>query len=191
MHLLLLLSARGYVMRRCSRSWRRTRWKASLRFSPWQTSVPGPLRAVHGTQPPKTETPRMVAPVLPLRAVARRRRRTGVAGSRILADQSLQQQRQQRRRLRRQRLGARIHTANAPARKEEAEVHAQCIPPLATAPLTAARSKSSRSGSVGGVSSPPRTVHPLLASGPARRRPPTAGPWPGRRNWGTNPPLGS
>src|SRR6185369_11569863 len=138
------------------------------------------------------ETPRMVAPVLPLRAVARRRRRrTGVAGSRILADQSLQRQRQQRRQLRRQQLGARMHTANALARKVEAEVHAQCIPPPATAPLTAARSKSSRSGSVGGVSSPLRTVHPLLASGPARRRPPTAGPRPGRRSWGINPPLES
>ena len=48
-------------MRRCSRNWRRTRWKALPRFSPWLTSVPGPLRAAHGTQPPKTETPRLVA----------------------------------------------------------------------------------------------------------------------------------
>ena len=188
MHLLSLLSVRGYVTRRCSRSWRRTRWKASPRFSPWQTSVPGPLRAAHGTQPPKTETPKLVAPVLPLRAVARRRiTRTGVAGSHILADQSLQQRRQ----LLRQRLGARMHMANARARKVAVEVHAQCIPPFATAPLTAARSRSSRSGSAGGVSSPPRMAHRLLASGLVRRRPPTAGPWPGRRSWGTNPPLGS
>ena len=43
----------GYVMRRCSRSWRRMRWKALPRFSPWQTSVPGPLRAAHGTLPPR------------------------------------------------------------------------------------------------------------------------------------------
>src|SRR6185312_4649382 len=175
-----------------SRSWRRTRWKASLRFSPWQTSVPGPLRAMHGTQPPKTETPRLVALVLPLRAVAKRRRtRTGVAGSRILADQSLQQQRRQRRRLQQQRLGARMHMANALARKVEAEVHAQCIPPLATVPLTAARSRSSRSGSVGSVSSPPRMAHPLLASDLARRKPSTAALLLGRRSWGTNPPLGS
>ena len=34
-------------------------------------------------------------------------------------------------------------------------------------------------------------AHLLLARGPARRRPPTAGPRPGRRSWGTNPPLGS
>src|SRR6185312_4933102 len=149
------------------------------------------LRAVHGTQPPKMEISKLVAPVLPLKAVARRRRRTGVAGSRNLADQSLQQQHRQQRRLRRQRLGARIHTANALARKVEAEGHAQCIPPLATAPLTAARSKSSRNGSVGGGSSPLRMTHPLLASGPARRRPLTAGPQPGRRSWGTNPPLES
>ena len=32
---------------------------------------------------------------------------------------------------------------------------------------------------------------PLLDSGLARRRPPTVGPLPGRRSWGTNPPLGS
>ena len=85
----------GYVTRRCSRSWRRTRWKALPRFSPWQTSMPGPLRAAHGTQPPKTETSKLVAPVLPLRAVARRRRtRTGVAGSRNLAVQPSQQRHQ-------------------------------------------------------------------------------------------------
>ena len=30
MHLLSLLSARRYVTRRCSRSWRRTRWKAVI-----------------------------------------------------------------------------------------------------------------------------------------------------------------
>src|SRR6185437_14692358 len=125
---------------------------------------------------------------LPPRTVARRRRtRTGVAGSRNPAVHLLQQQHQ----LLRQRLGARMHMANALARKVAAEVHAQCIPPLATAPLTAARSRSSRSGSAGGVSSPPKTAHPLLASGPARRRPPTAGPPPGRRSWGTNPPLES
>ena len=47
-------------------------------------------RAAHGTQPPKTEMPRLVAPLLPLRVVVRRTRtRTGVAGSHSLADQSL------------------------------------------------------------------------------------------------------
>ena len=77
------------------------------------------------------------------RAAARKRRiRTGVAGSHILVDQSLQQRHQ----LLRLRLGARMRLANARARKVAAEVHAQCIPPLATAPLTAARSKSSRTG---------------------------------------------
>jgi len=175
-------------MRRCSRSWRRTKWKALLRFSPWQTSVPGPLMAAHGTQPTKMETPKLVAPVLPPRAeVKRRRTRTGVAGSRNPVLRPLQQ----RHRLMRQQLGARMRMTNALARKVAVEVHAQCIPPLATAPLTAARSRNSRSGSVGGVSSPPRTVHPLLASGLARRKPPTAEPLLGRRSWGTSPPLGS
>ena len=70
-----------------------------------------------------------MAPELPSRAVARKRRtRTGVAGSHIPAVQSLQ----------RQRLGARMRMANARARKVAMEVHAQFIPPLATAPLTAA-----------------------------------------------------
>ena len=87
--------------------------------------------------------------------------------------------------------GARIRMASTRARKVETEVHAQFIPPLATAPLTAMRSRNSRSGSLGGVSRPPRTAHPLLASGLSRRKPPTARPLPGRRSWGTNPPLGS
>jgi len=175
-------------MRRCSRNWRRARWKALPRFSPWLTSVPGPLRAVHGTQPPKTETPRLVALGLPPRAVARKRRtRTGVAGSHIPAVQSLQQRHQ----LLQQQLGARMRMASARARKVATEVHAQFIPPLATAPLTAARSRNSRSGSAGGASRPPRTAHPHLVSGLAMRKPPTVRPLPGRRSWGTNPPLGS
>ena len=50
-------------------------------------------RAWHSA--PRTETPRLVAPLLPPRAVARRRKtRTGVAGSHILADQLLQQRHQ-------------------------------------------------------------------------------------------------
>jgi len=175
-------------MRRCSRSWRRTKWKALLRFSPWQTSVPWLLRAAHGTQPTKMETPKLVAPVLPPRAEVKRRRTiTGVAGSCNPVLRPLQQ----RHRLMRQRLGARMRMTNALARKVAVEIHAQCIPPLATAPLTAARSRSSRSGSVGGVSSPLRTAHPLLASDLARRKPPTAGPQPNRRSWRTNPLLGS
>ena len=71
-------------------------------------------RAAHGTQPPKTEMPKLVAPELPLRAVARRRRtRTGVSGSRNLAVQPLQQRHQ----LLRQWLGARMRMINARARK--------------------------------------------------------------------------
>ena len=97
---------------------------------------------------------------------------------------------QQRHQLLRQRLGARTRMASIRARKVATEVHAQFIPPLATAPLTAARSRNSRSGSVDGMSIPPRTAHLLLASGLARRKPSTVRPLPGRRNRGTNPPLG-
>ena len=75
--------------------------------------------------PQKTEMPRLVAPELPSRALARKRRtRTGVAGSHKPGS--------------RQRLGARMRMASVHARKVATEVHAQFIPPLATAPLTAA-----------------------------------------------------
>jgi len=185
-HLSLLLSVREYVMRRCSRNWRRTRWKASPRFSPWPTSAPGPLRAAHGTQPPKTESPRLVAPELPSRAVARKRKNKnrGRGGPR-LEPQLLRQQHQ----LQQRQLGARMRTASARARRVAMVVHAQFIPQLATAPLTTVRSRNSRSRSVGGVSRPSRTAHPLLASGLARRKPPTVRPLPWRRGWGTNPLL--
>ena len=118
-------------------------------------------RAAHGTQPPKTEPTKQEAPVPPPRAVARRTRRTAIVLGCRLDPQSLQQRYQ----LLRQRLGARMRMANARARKVAAVVHALCIPLHATALLTVARSRNSRSGSVGGVSSPPRTAHPLLASG--------------------------
>ena len=97
-------------------------------------------RAAHGTQLPKTETPRLVAPELPSRAVARKRRtRTRVTGSHKPAVQSLQQRHQ----LLRQRLGDRMRMASFRAHKVATEVHAQFIPPLATAPLTVARSRNS------------------------------------------------
>ena len=96
-----------------------------LCFSAWLTCVPRPLRAAHGTQPPKMETPRLVAPELPSRAVARKRRtRTGVAGSHKRVVQSLQQRHQ----LLRQRLGVRMRMASASAHKVAMEVHAQFIP---------------------------------------------------------------
>ena len=72
--------------------------------------------------PPKTEMPRLVAPELPSRAVARKRRtRTGVAGSHKPAVRSLQQWHQ----LMWQRLGARMRMASVRARKVATEVHAQ------------------------------------------------------------------
>ena len=125
-------------------------------------------RAWHSA--PKMESPRLVAPELPSKAVARKRRiRTAVAGGPRLEPQLLQQQHQ----LLQRQLGARMRTASARARRVAMVVHAQFIPPLATAWLTAVRSRNSRSGSVGGVSRPPRTALPLLASGLARRKPPT------------------
>ena len=143
-------------------------------------------RAWHSA--PKTESSRLVAPELPYRAVARKRRtRTTVAGGLRLEPQLLRQQHQ----LPQRQLGARMQTASARARRVAMVVHAQFIPLLVTAPLAAVRSRNSRSGSVGGVSRPPRMAHPLLASGLARRKPLTVRPLPGRRSWGTNPPLGS
>jgi len=110
--------------------------------------------------------------------------RATVQGPR-LEPQLLRQQHQ----LQQRQLGARMRTASARARRVAMVVHAQFIPLLATAPLTAVRSRNSRSGSVGGVTRPSRTAHPLLASGLARRKPPTVRPLPWRRGWGTNPLL--
>ena len=117
----------------------------------------------------------------PSREVAKRRRtRTAVVKGHKLVPRSLQQ-----------RLGAKMRAANARDHKVATVARALSTHMFATVLLTAARSKSSRNGSVGGGSSPLRMTHPLLASGPARRRPLTAGPQPGRRSWGTNPPLES
>jgi hypothetical protein len=80
MLLLSLLSDRGYAIRRCWRSWRRTMWTPSPRSSLWPTSVPKLLRVVHGTRRHKPELLGRVAQVPPPKAVARRKRTATTIG---------------------------------------------------------------------------------------------------------------
>jgi hypothetical protein len=79
----LSLSTRGYVMKRCWRSWPRMTWKLSPRSSLWLTSVPEPPRAEHGTRHHKPELPRRAARVLPPKTAKRRRRIAATRGRRL------------------------------------------------------------------------------------------------------------
>jgi hypothetical protein len=79
-----LLFARGYVMKRCWKSWPRMTWKLSPRSLLWLTSAPKPPRAVHGTRHHRLGLPIRVAQVSSLRTVKRRRKRTVAMRSRRL-----------------------------------------------------------------------------------------------------------
>jgi len=170
------------MTKRCSRSWRRTRCRASPRSSPWPTSVPGPQRAVHGTLLHKTGPPQLVAPQPLPRVVAKRRKtRTAVATDRRLNPRLLQQHQ-----------GVRTRGASARAHRVVIVAHALSTPTPITALLTAARFRNSRSASAGAMTRPPRTPLLLLQAGSlARRRPLVAIPPLQRRSWGTNPQLAS
>jgi hypothetical protein len=76
-----LLSARGYMMKRCWRSWPRMMWKLSPRSLLWLTSAPEPSRAVHGTRRHRPGLPIRVARVSSLRTTKRRRKRTAATRS--------------------------------------------------------------------------------------------------------------
>ena len=135
-------------------------------------------RAWHSA--PQDGPPKLEALVPPSREVAKRRRtRTAVVKGRKLVPRSLQQ-----------RLGARTRAANSRNHKVATVAHALSTQMSTTVPLTAARSRSSRSASADDVSRAPRMalLH-LLASGLARRWPPAATRLPPRRSWGTNPQL--
>ena len=79
--------------------------------------------------------------------------------------------------------------ASVHARRVAAEDHARCIPPLATALLTAARSRSSRSGSVGDVSSPPRTAHLPPRQQPGKEKASDSGAAAGEKELGYQSPA--
>jgi hypothetical protein len=117
------LSARGYVMRRCWRSWPHMTWKLSPRSSLWPISVPELSRAVHGTRHYKPELPRWVARVPSPRTAKRRRRRIAVTRGRRLLLQSSQL-----------RMGAGTSATSAHGHREATAAHALCTPTAATTP---------------------------------------------------------
>jgi hypothetical protein len=127
------LSARGYMMKRCWRSWPCMMWKLSPRSSLWPTSVPELPRVVHGTRHHRPESPRRVARVpSPKTAKRRRRRRTATTRSRCLLLRSSQP-----------RLGAETSATSAHSHREATAAHALCTPTVATVSRSAARSSSS------------------------------------------------
>jgi hypothetical protein len=146
------LSARGYMMKRCWRSWPHMTWKLSPRSSLWPTSVPELPRAVHGTWHHRPESPRRVARV-PSPKTAKRRRTATTRGRRLLLRSS------------QPRLGA---GTSAHGHREATAAHALCTPTVTTSPRSAARSSSSRSASASGASRLPRMA-PHLVAGLARR----------------------
>jgi hypothetical protein len=126
------LSARGYVMRRCWRSWSCMTWKLSPHSSLWLTSVPELLRAMHGTRHNILELPRRVAWVPSPRTTKRKRRRTAATRGHSLLLRSSQL-----------RLGAGTSATSTHDHKKATAAHALCTPTVATAPQSATRSSSS------------------------------------------------
>jgi hypothetical protein len=120
------LSARGYVMRRCWRSWPRMTWKLSPRSSLWLTSVPELPRVVHGTRHHRPWLPRWVARVPSPRTAKRKRRRTAATRGHSLLLRSSQL-----------RLGAGTSATSAHGHREATAAHALCTPIVATAPWSA------------------------------------------------------
>jgi hypothetical protein len=159
-------SDRGYVTRKCWRSWPRMTWKLSPRSLLWLTSAIEPPRAVHGTRPHKPGLPSWAARVPPPGTRRIKRRRIATTRSRDPPLWSLQLRR---------RAGA--TTTNANGCKGVAVARALYTPTIATASRSAARSLISRNASANvsasGVSSLPRTA-PHLVVVVARKRSTTA-----------------
>jgi hypothetical protein len=133
------------MTRRCWRSWQHIRWKLSPPCLPWRTNTPGLQRAVRGTLQLRQDSLRRVGPVsLPLAVARKRTRRTVASISRELGARSLQQQRS----------GARTPVASAHDNSAPTPGRAQFILGLATVPLSAARSRSSRSALAKGMTKP-------------------------------------
>jgi hypothetical protein len=171
-------SARGYMIKRCWRSWPRMTWKWSPLSLLWPTSAPGLLRAVRGTQRHRPELPKRAAQVPSLRTTRKRRKRIAATRSRTPPPWPWQL-----------RLGAGATTANAHGHRGVTAARAPCTPMIATAPQNAARSSTSRNVSVRGVSSLPGMA-PHLVADPARKRP-TMKRWPRlNRTSGINHPRG-
>jgi hypothetical protein len=154
-------SDRGYVIRKCWRSWPHMTWRLSPLSSLWLTSAPEPPRAVHGTRPHKLGLPRRVAQA-PSPGTAKRKRRALATKGHSLPRWSLQL-----------RPGAGATATNAHGHKGVTAARALYTPTVATAPRSVARSlisqSASASASASGVNSLPRTA-PHLVAALARKR---------------------
>jgi hypothetical protein len=134
---------------------------------------------VHGTLQPRQDPLRRVDPAsLPPAAARRRSRRPVASTSHGLGVRPLQLRR----------LGARTPVASARDSSAPTPGRALFIRGLATAPPSAARSRSSRSASARGETKPPRKAPPHRAS-PVRRKPPKPTQLRRRGSWGIKPPT--
>jgi hypothetical protein len=158
-------SDRGYVIRKCWRSWPHMMWRLSPSSSLWLTSELELPRAVHGTRPHKPGLPKRVAWVPPPGTAKRKRRATATKG-RSLPCWSLQL-----------RPGARATATNAHDHKGVTMARALYTPTIATTPRSVSRSlisqNASANASASDVSSLPRTA-PHLVAALARKRSTTA-----------------
>jgi hypothetical protein len=147
-------SDRGYVIRKCWRSWPHMTWRLSPCSSLWLTSAPEPPRAVHGTRPHKPELPRQVARA-PSPGTAKRKRRAAATRGHSQTRWSLQL-----------RPGAGATATSAHDHRRVAAAHALYTPMVATVSWSVARSLisqgASTSASASGVSSLPRTAPRLI-----------------------------
>jgi hypothetical protein len=159
-------SDRGYVTRKCWRSWPHMTWRLSPRSLLWLTNAPEPLRAVHGIQPHKPGLPSQAAQVPSPGTNRRKRRRIATTRGRDPPLWSLQL-----------RPAAGATATNAQERKGVTADHALYTPTVTTAPRSVARSLISRNASASvsasDASSLPRMA-PHLAAALARKRSMTA-----------------
>jgi hypothetical protein len=146
---------KGYVIKKCWKSWPHMTWRLSPRSSLWLTSASGPPRAVHGTRPHKPGLPRRVARV-PSPGTVKRKRRAATTRGRSLLRWSSQL-----------RPGTRAIATNAHGRRRVTAARALYTPTVATAPRSVTRSLISRNTSANalasGVSNLPRTAPHLIA----------------------------
>jgi hypothetical protein len=150
-------SVRGYVIRKCWRSWPHMMWRPSPCSSLWLTNAPEPPRAVHGTRPHKPESPRQVTRAPPL-GMAKRKRRATATKDHSQPRWSLQL-----------RPGAGATATSAHGHKGVAAARALYTPTVATTLRSVARSLISQSVSASGVSSLLRMApHPVAVL--ARKR---------------------
>jgi hypothetical protein len=143
---------------KCWRSWPHMMWKLSPHSLFWPINALEPPRAVHGTQPHKSELPSRVARVPSPRMERRKRRRTTTTrshGPPLWWSQP--------------RPKARATATNAHGRRGVTTAHALCTPTVATVLRSVTRSLTSQNASVSDASNLPKTA-PRLVAGLAKKR---------------------